>query len=106
MASRLSTESRGSWGTDAIQMRIGPDEDRSAGYRDRRQSVTIDPVAGQLAEFVPRRDNRGSSFLAHEIDATIRIDGRRRMVSSEASLPVRLSGPRVKTLRNAVVADH
>src|SRR5262245_52749370 len=71
------SRSSGFFGADAIEVRVGPHEDRSAGHRDRREGITIDSVAGQQAELVARFDDGGRSFLIQEIDPAIRIDRRR-----------------------------
>src|SRR5206468_2452346 len=66
----------GSFRADAVEMSVGPDKDRSVGHGDRREGVTIEPVAGQLAELVARLDHSGRSLFTQEIDPSVGIDRR------------------------------
>src|SRR5207302_11202273 len=90
---------------NAIEMRPGPQEKRSARNRRRRHEPGFELILGKNFELPSSLNHRRLAFLAEKVNAPLAIDLRRRVVASDPLAPAFRAGLRVETTRHATIVD-
>jgi len=88
------------------QMAGAPDKNRSARDGHRGQGITINGIASQLLKLFGRLDHHRLPILIEEVNATVSVNGRGRVIASEAFLPMSLAGLGIKTRGDPIVAHN
>ena len=91
---------------DPVQMRLGPQEERTTRHRGRSHEAIRQRVLGEHLEPAPGLDHRRLAFLAEKVDPPLRPYRRRGVFAVQPCRPDHLAGGSLEARGDAGISHH